>query len=341
MSTQSLKQDGFAPRDERFDADQVLIYQDVLNVLQQEASALSAVIKKLPDEVVHLVQAILKTSGRVVFSGMGKSGHIGRKLVATFSSTGTPAIFLHPSEALHGDLGMVRQNDFFIALSKSGTGAELTQVINVLRTQGNTTALISCRRGSLSSLVDHVVCLPFEREACEMNLAPTSSSTLMIAVGDAIAVAVSKSIGFKELDFARSHPAGALGKKLFCTVRSFMYQGEELPFVSKDMSFQDVIVEVTKKKLGVAIVVDDKKKLLGIVTDGDLRRACQLGPELFEKTAYDIMTPRPKTISADAKAYCALEVMEQFNITSLVVMQGANVSGVVHIHDLVKAGIKS
>lgn len=313
---------------------------DLVNVLEKEAQAILDVTKKLPAEAEKLVEQILRTRGRVVFSGMGKSGHIGRKLVATFSSMGTPAIFLHPSEALHGDLGMVRSDDLFIALSKSGTGAELTQVINVLRMQGNKTALICCRRGALTSLVDLAVCLPFEREACELNLAPTSSSTLMIAFGDAISVAVSKANGFARNDFARAHPAGALGKQLLCTVQSFMYGQDELPFVFSDTPFSDVIVEATAKKLGAAIVVDDDTQLLGIITDGDLRRACKLGPELFEKRACDIMTRNPKTIYAEAKAYAALELMEQFNITSLVVTEQNRVVGLVHIHDLVKAGIK-
>ncbi|MBU1007990.1 KpsF/GutQ family sugar-phosphate isomerase [Candidatus Dependentiae bacterium] len=327
---------------------QVTIKNDLISVLEKEMQALLAAAQQLPDEGVSLVQEILRVRGRVVFSGMGKSGHIGRKLVATFSSMGTPSIFLHPSEALHGDLGMVRPDDLFIALSKSGTGTELTQVIDALRAQGNKTALICCRRGALSFLVDLSVCLPFDREACELNLAPTSSSTLMIAFGDAVAVAVSKAKGFEKNDFARAHPAGALGKQLLSTVQSFMYGKNELPLVQKESSFQDVIVKATAKKLGLVIVVDSLdnfdnidgcEKLLGIITDGDLRRACKLGPELFEKRAHEIMTHNPKTVAAGVKAYAALEIMEEFNITSLVVTDKDRVVGIVHLHDLVKAGI--
>ena len=318
-----------------------IIFEDLLTVLERESKALLNLVKNIPDSAPILVEKVLKTSGRVVFSGMGKSGHICRKLAATFSSMGTPSLFLHPSEALHGDLGMVHQNDFFIALSKSGTGKELGDVISGLHAQGNETALICCREGALASVVDLVVTLPFEREACEMNLAPTSSSTLMIAFGDAVAVAVSKAIGFEQKDFARTHPAGALGQKLLRTVDSFMYKKDELPLVDTSTSFQDLLVITTRKKLGLAIVVDKNNFLQGIITDGDLRRGCELGPELFTKCAKDIMTINPKTIKSGEKAYTALQVMEEFNITSLVVQTDDCVVGVIHIHDLVKAGIKT
>lgn len=313
----------------------------LIKVLKREAKSILDLANNFPDESVAFVEKILNTSGRVVFSGMGKSGHVGRKLVATFSSMGTPSIFLHPSEALHGDLGMVNKDDLFVALSKSGTGKELEQIINVLQMQGNKAVLICCRKGVLANFVDLVVQLPFEREACEMNLAPTSSSTLMIAFGDAVSVTVSKSIGFEQNDFARTHPAGALGKRLLCKVRSFMHAQESLPFIKSDTKFQDLIVVATEKKLGIAIVADDKKNLEGIVTDGDLRRACKFGKDLFSKKAGQIMTKNPKTVDADAKAYEALQIMEKFNITSLVVKENGLVVGVVHIHDLVKAGIKS
>jgi arabinose-5-phosphate isomerase len=310
-------------------------------VLEREAAALAKLANNIPDSSADLVKEIINARGRVVFSGMGKSGHVARKLVATFSSMGTLSLFLHPSEALHGDLGMVHPADFFIALSKSGSGKEIELVVQGLREQGNKTALICCHKGPLSKIFDLIVELPFEREACDMNLAPTSSSTLMIAFGDAIAVQVSKMIGFEQNDFARTHPGGALGRKLLAKVCSFMYKDKELPFVCENTPFQDVIVEATTKKLGVAIVVDNEKQLIGIVTDGDLRRACRLGPTLFEKSAKDIMTYRPKTISPDEKAYKALEIMERYNITSLVVTKKRFVIGLVHIHDLVKAGIRT
>ncbi|MCK4517183.1 KpsF/GutQ family sugar-phosphate isomerase [Candidatus Babeliales bacterium] len=333
MIKQELASRGLVSRD--------LISRNLVSVLEHEAQSIFHAAQRLPDQAVTLVDYILQTSGRIVFSGMGKSGLIAKKLVATFSSTGTPALFLHPSEALHGDLGMVRSNDLFIALSKSGTGVEFEQIFSVLKMSGNKTALICCRNGALASLVDLVVKLEFDREACPLNLAPTSSSTLMLAFGDALAVVVSKQIGFEKKDFARAHPAGALGKQLLSTVKSFMYQDDDLPLVAHSASFQEVIGVATSKKLGVAIVVDDNQSLLGIVTDGDLRRACELGPSLFEKQAEDIMTKSPRTIESGAKAYRALEIMEQFNITALVVAEKNRVVGIVHLHDLIKAGIKS
>jgi len=324
------------------------IKQEILLVLERESGALRDLIENFPQEAISFVEEIVKTDGRLVFSGMGKSGHIGRKLVATFSSMGTPSLFLHPAEALHGDLGMIMPNDFFVALSKSGTGSELNQIIKILSMQGNKTALICCRDGLLGSIADLVVKLPLEREACNMNLAPTSSSTVMIAFGDAVCVAVSKLIGFQKHDFARTHPCGALGKQLLATVDSFLCKSDDLPFVTLSDSFQSVIVTATEKKFGVAIVVDEEKNLRGIITDGDLRRACELGPNLFDKTAKEIMSADPKTISAGIKAYDALKIMERYNITSLLVVDdrnsdsvGKKVVGLVHIHDLVKAGIKT
>lgn len=321
-----------------FDRD--LVRRDLINVIKNESQTLTNLIKNFPQEVIILVEKILQTTGRVVFSGMGKSGIIAKKIVATFSSMGTPALFLHPSEALHGDLGMVQANDLFVALSKSGTGRELEQVFNVLHASDNQTVLICCNRGKLASMVDLVVQLPFEREACMMNLAPTSSSTLMLAIGDALAVSVSKLIGFEKQDFARAHPAGALGKRLLLTVESLMFKNEELPFISMDTAFKDLLVTITSKKLGVGIVVSNNKRLLGVITDGDLRRACSLGSDVFEKNACDIMTLNPKSISVNLQAYKALEIMEKHNITILIVTEKDRVIGLIHIHDLIKAGIR-
>jgi len=307
------------------------INKNISDVLNQEALAIQNVAQKIPKESHNLIEYILNTSGRIVFSGMGKSGFVARKLAATFSSMGKPSLFLHPSEALHGDLGMLKPNDLFIALSKS---------LPILRAQKNKTCLLCCKKGNISSLVDLTICLPFTKEACSLNLAPTTSSTLMMAFGDAIAVTVSKIDDFKENDFAKHHPAGALGKRLFLTVHSFMHASNKLPLIHLDTKVQDAILIITKKKLGVGIVVDDNKKLLGVITDGDLRRAYEFGPKLFEKTAVDIMTINPKTITQEKLAYEALQVMEQFNITTLVVANEHNVVvGLVHIHDLIKAGI--
>ncbi len=312
---------------------------DLLNVLQTEAQAITNLANNLPYNSMDFVDAILKTSGRVVFSGMGKSGFIAQKLVSTFSSIGTASLFLHPAEALHGDLGMLKSDDLFVAISKSASGTEFQQIIPILKNSGNVTVLISCCNGPLSGLVDLDVCLPFTKEACSLNLAPTTSSTLCMAFGDAIGVAVSKLKNFGKNDFARFHPAGSLGKKLLLKVENLILN-QDLPLLNLDSNFKDVLYKISSKKLGAGLVVDNNKKLLGIITDGDLRRAMEFGPETFDYTAKDIMTRNPKTIEQNILAYDALNIMENFKITSLVVLDKMDlVVGIVHIHDILKLGI--
>jgi arabinose-5-phosphate isomerase len=308
-------------------------------VIRAEAEALLALSNHLPDAAETLVQLILATTGKVVFSGIGKSGLIAKKIVATFSSLGIASFFLHPTEAVHGDLGAVQPGDLFIALSKSGTGWEFEYILPVLRSQHIPTSLICCHRGAVADLVDVVMLLRFDQEACVLGLAPTSSSTLMLAFGDALAVVVSSQRQFTRQAFARNHPAGALGKKLLLTVRSFMLTGELLPLLKPHTLFQEVLVHITAKKCGMGIVVNEQNNLLGVVTDGDLRRACDEGPIVFQKTALKIATKTPKIISPDTLAYIALEMMKDFHITTLVVAEHNRVVGLVHIHDLVKAGI--
>lgn len=320
------------------------ISYELIQVLEKEAQSINYLIKKFPINAEFLVekilQAYLKENARVIFTGMGKSGHVAKKLVATFSGLNLPALFLHPAEALHGDLGMIMPNDLIIAISKSGTGLELEQIMPVLKSQGNFICLICCANGKLNFLADLVVKLPFQQEACFLNLAPTSSSTLCMAFGDALAVVCAKLKGFNKNDFAKIHPSGALGKKLLLSVESLMYKDNNLPLVSCDTHFKDLLFTITSKKMGIAIVTDSEKNLLGIITDGDLRRAFDLGPEIFNKTARDLMTVNPKTIKKDILASVALQTMEQFNITSLVVVQNEKkVVGLIHIHDLVKAGL--
>lgn len=315
------------------------VSDQLVTVIQAEAEALFALAKKLPTGASTLVDLILATTGKVVFSGTGKSGLIAKKIVATFSSLGIPSFFLHPTEAVHGDLGAVQPGDLFIALSKSGTGWEFEYILPVLRSQNIHTTLICCSKGNVADLVQLTLLLPFDQEACVLGLAPTSSSTLMLAFGDALAVVVSSKRQFSKQAFARNHPAGALGKKLLLTIRHLMLTGEQLPLVSPDCLFQDLLVLITSKKCGLGIVIDQQQHLLGVVTDGDLRRACNQGPSVFEKTAQQIATVNPKTIHPDTLAYVALQVMEDFNITSLVITDNNQVVGLVHIHDLIKAGI--
>lgn len=314
------------------------IKNDLITVLSTEAQAITNLVNNFPESAISLVEKILQTKGRVIFSGMGKSGLIAKKLVATFSSTGTPSLFLHPADALHGDLGMITPGDLFIAISKSGSGVELSQIIPILKSYGNYTSLICCNSGVLSRSVDLTLELPFTQEACQMNLAPTTSSTLCMAFGDAIGVVVSKLKNFNKNDFAKFHPAGALGKRLLLKVSSLM-ANEDLPFLDQYTNFIDLLYLISSKKLGLGIVVDENKKLLGIITDGDLRRATQLGPKVFDKKPIDIMTKNPKTINQNILAFDALHIMESFNITSLLVEDdNNNIVGVLHINSLLKAG---
>jgi len=311
-----------------------------ISVLNDEAHALLQCAQSFPNEALILIKKIAECTGRVIFSGMGKSGHIGKKCAATFSSFGIPSFFVHPAEALHGDLGMICKDDCLVFLSKSGRGAELQGMIPYLKEQRIFSALLCCDKGSLTSYVDCVVHLPLGKEACQIVNAPTSSSTLMLAVGDALAVAVSSIKKFTQHDFAHFHPGGTLGRTMLLNVKDLMYSGDALPFLKQHSTFQEILFVMTSKKLGTGIVVDDNKKAVGIITDGDLRRACDAGACIFEKKASDIMGCNPKVIQSDLKALTALQIMEDNNITSLVVAEDDNVIGLVHIHDIIKAGIR-
>lgn len=313
----------------------------VVRALEREAASLIHLIEHLPPHLDLLVEKIVETTGKVVFAGLGKSWLVGKKLAATFSSVGIPAIDLHAGQALHGDLGVVQPQDVVVVLSKSATGDVFEYLFSFFKLQGNFTVLMCCGQGTLTGYADLVVQLPFDREACELNLAPTSSSTIMMAVGDAVAIAASRLKGFGKNDFARFHPAGALGKRLLLTVNTLMYTGAAvLPLVGEDASFTDLLYVITSKKLGVGIVIGSKNELKGIITDGDLRRACAGGPAVFDRRASDIMTANPKTVSSTMLALRALEMMEAYHITSLVVVDDNQVVGLIHIHDLIKAGIK-
>jgi arabinose-5-phosphate isomerase len=320
------------------------MYSDIslqlINVLSQEIDAIQLVTENFPKEAEELVKKIVSTKGKIVFFGSGKSGLVARKLVATFSSLGIPSIFLHPNDSLHGDIGVVQSHDLVIILSKSGSGIEFEYIFEFFKKQGNTSILICCSNGPLCAHANLAIVLPFKKEACPHNLAPTSSSTLMMAFGDAIAIVSSQKRQFSSNDFARFHPAGTLGKKLLLTVESFMYKKNALALLQPDDSFQTVLITITSKNLGVGIVVNQTKKTLGIITDGDLRRACNIGKEVFEKKAKDIMTSTVKAINKEMLAYDALKIMEKFNITSLIIEKSKKVIGLIHIHDIIKAGLK-
>ena len=321
------------------DPDQVLrLARETFDI---EASALSGLAARLDAVFVQAVQRVLQTTGRVVVMGMGKSGHIGRKIAATLASTGTPAFFVHPAEASHGDLGMVTADDLVLAISNSGESGELTALLPVLKRLG--VPLIAMTGGAQSTLARHAdltLDCSVEREACPLNLAPTASTTAQLAMGDAMAVALLDARGFRPEDFARSHPGGALGRKLLTHVSDVMRTGDAVPRVVPEASFSELMREMSAKGLGAAAVVDGAGQVLGIFTDGDLRRRIEAGADLRTATAAQVMHASPRRIAPDALAVNAAEMMETHGITSvLVVGAHGTLEGVVHIRDLMRAKV--
>ena len=321
------------------DPDQVLrLARETFDI---EAAALTGLAARLDGSFVQAVQRVLQTAGRVVVMGMGKSGHIGRKIAATLASTGTPAFFVHPAEASHGDLGMVTAEDLVLAISNSGESGELTALLPVLKRLG--VPLIAMTGGPHSTLARHAdltLDCSVEREACPLNLAPTASTTAQLAMGDALAVALLDARGFRPEDFARSHPGGALGRKLLTHVSDVMRSGDAVPRVLPEASFSALMREMSAKGLGCAAVVDGAGQVLGIFTDGDLRRRIEAGADLRMATAAQVMHATPRRIAPDALAVNAAEMMETHGITSvLVVGAGGTLEGVVHIRDLMRAKV--
>jgi len=304
------------------------------SVLETEAKAILGLIPQLGDSFIRAVDLLETCSGHVIATGMGKSGIIARKIAATLSSTGTPAVFLHPAEALHGDLGVVQAGDVVVALSQSGETEELVRLLEAIRRIGARLIAITGRPDStLGNASDVTLNCHVAEEACPMNLAPTASTTAALALGDALALVLSRRKGFKEEHFADLHPGGRLGKKLM-RVESLMHAGAALPRVHPDAEMRDVIHEITNKRLGMTCVVGADDRLEGVITDGDLRRHMTPGSGLLDKRAAEIMTTRPVTIGPAVLAVEALRVMEERKITSLVVVDDARTVGVVHLHDL-------
>ncbi len=306
-----------------------------------EAAAVLGLASRVGPEFAEAVQIMLACRGRVVVMGMGKSGHIGRKIAATLASTGTPAMFVHPAEASHGDLGMVTDADVVLAISNSGESAELTAILPVLSRQG--VPLVAITGGMQSALAKqaHVTLdSSVAQEACPLNLAPTASTTAQLALGDALAVALLDARGFKEEDFARSHPGGALGRKLLTHVSDVMRSGDQVPRVMLDTSFTDLMREMSSKGLGASAVVDAKQRVLGIFTDGDLRRLVEKGVDLRTAKAGEVMHPNPRTLRAGALAVDAVELMEQHSITSvLIVDDDGALCGALNSNDLMRAKV--
>ena len=306
-----------------------------------EARALLGLAARQGDGFAGAVAAMLACRGRVIVMGMGKSGHVGRKIAATLASTGTPAFFVHPAEASHGELGMVQAGDVVLAISNSGESDELAAILPALRRLGTRLVAMTGKPESmLARHADWVISSAVEQEACPLNLAPTASTTAQMALGDALAVALLDARGFKQEDFARSHPGGALGRKLLVHVADLMVQGDALPLVRTDTPFTTLMREMSAKGLGAALVVDAEQRLLGIFTDGDLRRLVEAGAELRSLSAGAVMHRSPKTLRDDALAVAAAELMEQHRITSVAVLDGAGrLVGMLSIGDLMRAKV--
>jgi len=311
-------------------------------VLQTEADAVRALIDKLDGSFEKAIDIIYSAKGRVVVTGMGKSGLVGKKIAATLASTGTPAFFLHPAEASHGDLGMVTTRDVIIAISNSGETDEITDLIPFLKRFNVTVISMTGNPNSTLALAADVsLDISVKEEACPLGITPTASTTATLAMGDAIAVALLVKRGFRQEDFASFHPSGSLGKKLFIRVKDLMHKGDALPVIDPSTPVMNAVMEISSKRLGIAIVAGDDRKLLGIVTDGDVRRGIQKwGKDFFDMKAGEVMTTNPKAISQDELAAKALSVMVTYSITSLVVPdhEGKAV-GIIHLHDILKEGI--
>jgi arabinose-5-phosphate isomerase len=310
-------------------------------VLDIEADALRALSTRLDAGFAGAVQLILACSGRVVVSGMGKSGHIGGKIAATLASTGTPAFFMHPGEASHGDLGMITHNDVVLALSNSGESNEIVSIVPLIKRRGaKLIAMTGNPNSTMAREADVHLNAGVDKEACPLNLAPTASTTAALALGDALAVALLDARGFSADDFARTHPGGTLGRRLLVHVRDVMHSGDALPKVGHDATLKAALFEMTQKGLGMTAVVDPAGKVAGLFTDGDLRRTLEHALDLQQAKIADVMTRSPKTIGADELAVAAVEKMETLKINGLLVVDEDNtLVGALNMHDLLKAGV--
>jgi arabinose-5-phosphate isomerase len=309
-------------------------------VLRIEAQSVAALVDRLDGDFLRAVELLLRCRGRVVVSGVGKSGHLGRKIAATMASTGTPAMFVHASEAAHGDLGMITRADVLVALSYSGETAELLTIVPTLKREG--TPLVAITGNAGSSLARHAdvhLDVRVDKEACPLNLAPTSSTTAMLALGDALAVACLDARGFGPADFARSHPGGALGRRLLTKVGDVMATGDDVPAVPLTASVMDAVREISRKRLGMTAVVDADGRVAGIFTDGDLRRLLERGASVRDLAVADVMTRNPLTIAPDALAAEAAQLIESTLRNQLLVVKDGRLVGALHAHDLTAARV--
>ena len=309
-----------------------------INTLALESEAILGLMKYINDDFVSAVNSIVQGKGRVVVTGIGKSAIIAQKIVATFNSTGTPAVFMHAADAVHGDLGMIQTKDTIICISKSGNTPEIKVLAPLLKSSGNTLiGIVGELNSTLAHHADLILNTTVEKEACPHNLAPTTSTTAQLAMGDALAIALLHARGFKKDDFAKFHPGGSLGKKLYLKVCDLALKNEK-PQITLKAPIKDVIVEISQNRLGVVVVVEGEN-ILGIITDGDIRRMLEKHTNLANITAEDIMNKHPKKIDESELAINALEIIKHNNITQLLVTKGDRYFGIIHLHDLLQEGI--
>ncbi len=311
-----------------------------LRTIKMEVEAVGLLSSRVDQQFRIACETILACQGRVIVTGMGKSGHIGNKIAATLASTGTPAFFVHPGEASHGDLGMITKTDVVIAISNSGNTNEIVTLLPLIARLG--IPLISMT-GDEQSQLAKAACANLDVsvtiEACPLNLAPTTSTTVTLVMGDALAIALLEARGFNAEDFAFSHPSGALGRKLLLRVKDIMHEGDQIPVVTADKTLQDALIEMTQKGLGMTTIMSDDAKLVGIFTDGDLRRIIDLKVDFATTSVSDVMSANPKTIPQNMLAAEALTIMEKASITALIVEEEDHITGVLHLHDILRAGV--
>ena len=324
--------------------DDTVIKEKAVETLEIEAAAVKRLTERIDEEVVAAVNCILACKARVIVTGMGKSGHVGRKIAATLASTGTPAFFLHPAEAFHGDLGMVTENDVVIAISNSGESTEIVNILPIIRRIGATIIAMSGRRTSqLGQFADYFIDISVEREACPLGLAPTASTTATLAMGDAIAMALMSCRNFTSQDFALFHPGGALGRRLLLTVKNVLHTDGDNPLIHKGKTAKDALFVMTDKGLGAASVIDDDGKFLGLITDGIIRRALAKDNDFLDEPVESIMFTSPLTISPEKMAAQALHVMEQHKPNPVTVLPVIDKEhrpiGMVHLTDLLRQGV--
>ncbi|MBK6545257.1 MAG: KpsF/GutQ family sugar-phosphate isomerase [Saprospiraceae bacterium] len=316
-----------------------LIQQAAVSCIEIELEAISNLYKWINEDFLKTVETIFESKGRLVVTGIGKSAIIGQKIVATFNSTGTPSVFMHAADAIHGDLGMIKAEDLVLCISKSGETPEIKVLIPLVKSLGSKLiAMVSNETSSLALQSDYLLVTPITQEADPNNLAPTASTTAQLVMGDAMAVALLALRGFSPNDFAQFHPGGSLGKQLYLKVKN-VYPGHEKPKVFASATLKEVILEMTSKRLGVTAVLDANEYLIGIITDGDLRRMLQNSVSLDQLTAVDIMSANPKTVEPETLAIEAFRILKDKNINQLLVVENLNYLGVIHIHDLIKEGM--